>query len=167
MKILLDWRLQFRFHFLVKDIEEYGAEAESELNSHADWETVTQEDCDWNMLIEQLEDITFLDSALKWVLISEKKIVNFSFTKRIIFMSDFRHQPKQLPATLFCVPYDAPNVVLSSILRQGKGTRINKSFIPPRFRIVYMLFLFYRLDIGTSRQMDCQYGLKPRTPITK
>lgn len=51
----------------MQNIEEYGAEAESELNPSTDWETVTREDCDWNILIGQLEDITFLDSALKYV----------------------------------------------------------------------------------------------------
>ncbi|XP_065207798.1 rab3 GTPase-activating protein non-catalytic subunit isoform X2 [Planococcus citri] len=72
-------------------------ENETEFTSHADWENVTQEDCDWNLLIGQLEDITFLDSVLK-------------------------QQPSRLPATLFCVPYEPPNVVLSSILKQGKGS---------------------------------------------
>lgn len=38
---------------------------DSDSCSSTDWENVTAEDCDWNILISQLEDITFLDSALK------------------------------------------------------------------------------------------------------
>lgn len=44
-----------------------SSEFDAEINASAGWETVTQEDCDWDILISQLEDITFLDSALKYV----------------------------------------------------------------------------------------------------
>lgn len=58
----------WQFFVLVQNSEENIAEKcnkESELLSSTDWENVTAEDCDWNILISQLEDITFLDSALK------------------------------------------------------------------------------------------------------
>lgn len=43
------------------------AELEYDFHPGSGWETVTQEDCDWDILISQLEDTTFLDSVLKLV----------------------------------------------------------------------------------------------------
>ena len=40
-------------------------ESDAEICVSTGWEKVTKEDCNWNMLISQLEDVTFLDSALK------------------------------------------------------------------------------------------------------
>lgn len=64
-------RLFYKFFFTVfasAQNDEFNSEKgdlEADPNQCADWETVTQEDCNWNILISQLEDITFLDSALK------------------------------------------------------------------------------------------------------
>lgn len=42
-------------------------------------------------------------------------------TNIVIIIQLSRYLPDPLPATLHCVPYTSPNVVLSSILKHGKG----------------------------------------------
>lgn len=41
-------------------------EGEKEPTWGSDWESVTEDECDWNILISELEDIAFLDSVLKY-----------------------------------------------------------------------------------------------------
>lgn len=55
-------------YFVEKNNEHFEKmDIENETITSTDWENVTQEDCHWNILISQLEDITFLDSTLKYI----------------------------------------------------------------------------------------------------
>lgn len=62
-------RLNFYWFSIDQNVTENMEKAELEYDFHpgSGWETVTQEDCDWDILISQLEDTTFLDSVLKLV----------------------------------------------------------------------------------------------------
>ncbi|KAG8314054.1 Rab3 GTPase-activating protein non-catalytic subunit, partial [Homalodisca vitripennis] len=63
----------------------------------SDWEKVTQESCTWSLLISQLEDVALISSVL-------------------------RHKPvcSKTP-TLYCLPYDPPELSLQNVCSKGRG----------------------------------------------